>query len=103
MRSTVDVVDGWVVDLDATKGAITDTRRLDRYCFEQLVPLPGRTNLLMQFNVSDDLKLLKGKGERVHCSQKTPTRIIGGKELKCTIDDLGHNELAANEAIQGDY
>ena len=60
-RSQVDDLQDWVVDLDAAEGKTDDVRRLDRYCFEQLVPLPLRSNLLILVNIADDKKLLKGR------------------------------------------
>ena len=52
-RSSVDDNEDWVVDLDAAEGKVTDIRRLDRYCIEQLIPLPLRSNILLLAKVDE--------------------------------------------------
>jgi len=71
----------WVIDLDVAEGKMMDLKRLDRYCLEQLIPLPVRTSLLLLVNVDDDDKLLKGKAAKVHTQQQLTTRIINGREF----------------------
>ena len=94
--SAVPDDDDWVVDMDAAECNVTDIRRLDRYCLEQIFVLEEKTKLLLLVSVADDDTVLNGSGEAVSALQKNGTIKLSGREyyrLQCSVSDAKDNQL----------
>ena len=80
-----------MIDLDAAKCDVADTRRLDRYALKHIFTLEAKTKLLLLVRVSEDEALFAGKGAAAHELQQLPTKMISGSEyyqLKCMLTDV---------------